>query len=73
MSFADSRGFLMCIGLNICARNGIPPTVNWRVPMGFAVAPLGCMIVVVDIPVGGLVVEWQKALISAPVSRIAVL
>ena len=53
------------------ARNGIPPTVNWRVPMGLDLAPFGWMIVVVDVPVGGVVAEWQNALISAPVSSIA--
>ena len=45
--------------------------MNWRVPMGFDLAPLGCIMVVVDIPVGGVVAEWQNALISAPVSSIA--
>ena len=45
--------------------------MNWRVPMGFDLAPLGWTIVVVDTPVGGVVAEWQNALISAPVSSMA--
>ena len=45
--------------------------MNWRVPMGFDLAPLGCIMVVVDTPVGGVVAEWQNALISAPVSSMA--
>jgi hypothetical protein len=59
------------MGLNMWARNGIPPTVYWRVPVGFALAPLGWTMVVVDTPVGGVVAEWQNALISAPVSSMA--
>ena len=48
---------------------GMPATVNVRTPRIFAVAPFGCITVVIDRPVGGVSTDAWKALISAPVSR----
>ena len=68
ISRAEWRGFLICVGRNMWAVIGITATMYCRVQ----VSPLGCMTVIMDFPVGGLSKFVWKALISAPVSRIAV-
>ena len=53
--------------------NGIPATVYCLVPRGVEVSPFGWMTAVMDRPVGGVFAFVWNALISAPVSRMAVL
>ena len=52
--------------------NGMPATVYYLVPREVEVSPFGWMTVVMDRPVGGISAFALNVLISAPVSRIAV-